>query len=548
MLDDFIKEYEDNYLKVYKNEFYENLEKNCDILEEFNNKSLNKALKNLKFKKYDPINIGIIGEEKSLFINAFFKKNILPVGAIKNKIIYIKYAPLDMIRLIYLDNSYEFVEISKLYKIIEKNILNKILKIEIYLNNDVLKDFNFIYLPNESYIDQNIDILFFLSLDFNFSLKIDENIIKNSLFLLINKDSSKISEDEFKNFKNGLNFKDAIFISSKFRFENKRNSGFDQIFDFIKNIDKKEVINYQFLSIINSLIRSSDKFLNYFDELENLLNYPTNSLNINDFSRCFKQVEDYTLFLANELKDRIKTKDKFYYKEKEVLKFKYFKEYSYTTFKLEFDDKKFKERVNNSLEELSNEILKIKDKILEINNKNYNNFKDQILFFKSKYEFLPNENKLLPNFLYLEFLKVINSIYEKFLKDYDYLHLGINYKINLFFSEIKAKTIQKFKDISFIIPFKINEEILKSEEKYEQDPNRYCIYNPSIKEIQDIALNLLDLSKIESKEMLRIKNLLQTMDKDILRITRTQKRYVQELKSWHIKNIELFNSFTKDLL
>lgn len=590
MLSSFIAEFQDKYLKEFDDDFWGELKKRCFMLKNPSHnpsKALISLLDSLVAMRNNPIKVAIVGQfssGKSSFLNAFFKKDLLPVGVVPvtAKPTYIKYAPNYMLKVTHLDGYEEILDINKLsFFVDQRNKLKDIKNITIYCPNEILKHINFIDTPglnSRSAADtkETLRILndafsvMWISLIDNAAraserdeiLLVNERLRKNSIFLLSQKD--RLSKEEIdrvlmhsKNTVGDL-FSKIIPFSSKMRLENKKDSGFEEIIAFLEEISEKreEFIKSEIEVIVKKLILERDEYVKICDEINNIIknngdilvkNLEENTKEyMQEFQKIYIQIKEIAIDISKQMMKFVKSNTRSYYN---FSKTKFLKVDTYE--KIDYESPFFDtnaalssliyndDKLSNVFRIFKSKIVELQDKIIDGFDKMYDDFKEEILLFKGKYESYSVDDELYSKEEITQIAKIASEVYEIFLKDYERIFIQAKQDIRLFFEKIMIKIVNNYQNAVVLTTDNINNKILKSIEDYEEEPLSFSLYYPKIEEFEKLLLRNLNYYDFENEFVSKDKAfMLCVYNEFIKRKDETDKKsydFIELIKQRHIE-------------
>ncbi|MSN97023.1 hypothetical protein F1B92_07600 [Campylobacter sp. FMV-PI01] len=545
MLDEFIKEYKEKFLKEYRSCFWGRVDRVCSILLDPKNHAsfyLKNRLKHLMGFENKPLEIAVVGQfssGKSTFLNSLFKSNLLPTGVVPvtAKVIKIKYCSFEMIKIKHLNGLEEILEITNLSNFVDQRLnLKSIQSIEIYANIDILKKFTFLDTPGLNSININdtneaIAILndacsiVWISLIDNAARSsekdglnlVSKSVLNNSICLLSQKDRLsnaeidrvlEYSKDVFKDY-----FKNIVAISSKEENMGLKNSGFDEFINFLDKIyiNKNEIIKDKFIQIINLLKDEREFYIKFYNDLmkiiefnlEKILNNLDDNLKIYlyEFEKIYANIKEISNSFSTIFENSIKIEKGYFLVQKKgfLNKNSYEKVvYEFPNFNKDFA---FSKMIYNNdgliFRRLKSKSIKLRDEILSNLNLNYNILMDEILLFKAKFETYQKKSQIHSTTQTSKIQKLASEVYEFILKDYENKFQKISQKIMLFFEKVDIKIISNYENSILLTGHYVSDRILNSINAYKSDPLTFSIFYPNFNDFNENLLKNLHYYEFE---------------------------------------------------
>lgn len=542
MIEIFIKEYQKKFFNQFSNDFSGKIKKFKKALSDPSLNPSNDLIKNLKeisTKLNEPLTIAVIGQfssGKSSFLNALLGLNlptgIVPVTAKPTKICY---APASMLGVIYNDGAMKMTDLQNLSTFVDqRKSLIDVKELIIYTPNKILQNISFIDTPGfnsrsdddtkeTQKILKNANGIIWISLIENAARKseLDElNLIpkelkNNSICLLSQRD--KLNENDAKHTLEHAKttydnfFKKIVAISSK-EYQDGKDGGFNEIFDFIKTINneslklrakniKKDVLNgYEILEkIILNMSEILQNFLPNFKEKNNEILEKNNKI----FELFYAKIKEISDEISGEIMKNLSEQSGFYYKKnnkflnKNYEKIEYKKPYinadnalSNLIYQNDFFAKKFK-KIKKDLENTKNSILFDLDLNLQT-------LKNEILLYKGKFESIRKLNKNQSDIEFAQIRTYASESLSKFFDDFDKSRQNFVKDLELFVEEILIKIVTNYENAIKLTIYFIDDKIKRSCENYEESPEVFPLFYPKKSEINDRILTALNYYEFEN--------------------------------------------------
>lgn len=548
MLREFIAEYKEKFSISFKDGFWGEIAKTCDLLKDptfHPSKKLIEILNQIIALEHEAIKIAVIGQfssGKSTFLNTLLENEVLPTGVVPvtAKPTYIKFAPYEILSVTHINGRNEALEISALATFVDqRKDLKDIKDITIYTNNDILKNITFIDTPglNSRSNSDTLETLrifnevfgvLWISLIDNAARASEKGDIellpkflhKNSLAILSQKD--RLSNDEISRVLNYAksefkdNFCDIVPLSSKLEKNGDKNSGFSQVKEFLNNLENRrnDFAISKLNLIINELKDERNRFIEIYEFLENII-IKNNQIMQNlidekaknysdEFVKIYAKIKEMSKNISQTMINSLSSKTRSYYRKKGGFMNKdNFEKIDYESpffnkdealSKLIYND----DKLANSFRKFKNELIKFENEIKENFTKIYKDFENEILLFKGKFESLERKNDLFSIEEMSNLNKIASEVYELFLKDYERAFFEFNQKLGLFFEKIMIKIITNYHSAVILTADFIANKISKSIEDYEYDSITFSLYYPKFDEFEKILLNNLHYYEFEN--------------------------------------------------
>lgn len=593
MLKEFIAEYKKLYDFSFSQGFKGEFERFCaGVLEpKFHPSSeLKERLNSLDFLNYEPPFVAIVGQfssGKSSFLNALLGQEILPTGVVPvtAKPTFIKYAPQNFLMALYNDGRQEYLNTSELGAFVDqRKALKDVRHLYIYANNEILKDVSFIDTPglnSRSNADTKetmqiltkANALIWISLINNAARASELNELElipsalreNALCLLNQKD--KLNDDEIKRVlaHSALTykkyFKATYAISALMELNAKPNSGFSEVFSFLKALknNKESFIRKNCALILNSLNAQENRASDILAELKAIIIKFSNSLEIKlsdlentykkDFELAFNALKRHALAISTEIKNAIKEQNFEYFKiKKGILGGQNYEKISYSCpmldsnealSKLIYNDDKMNKIFKTFKREMDSLQAKIKSDIDEI----FAEFDDEIRLFKARYETLRKSDELHSDRLFADIRQFSCDVYARFISPYK-VHLNAKYAhLGLFFERINIKISTNYQNsIRLSVDFLAN-KLERARKDYESDPLSFSLYYPKENEINERVLNELSYYEFEADFIGTAPfcvKFLRSLKESLFILSQKNIEILDSLKKRHSENISSF--------
>ncbi|MEE3777400.1 dynamin family protein [Campylobacter sp. CX2-4080-23] len=596
MLKEFIKEYQRVYQISFDDGFLGEFERFCALISEpkfHPSKELIDRLNFLSLLSHEPPLVAIVGQfssGKSSFLNALLGLDILPTGVVPvtAKPTFIKYAPNYMLKILHNDGRDEYKNIDELSAFVDqRHALKDVKNLTIYAPNELLKKISFIDTPglnsrsdadtNETKMILNEAVaLIWISLIDNAARKseLDElnlipNSIKQNAIALLNQ-KDKLSSDEIDRVLTHANttyskhFSQVVAISAKMQRENRSDSGFEAVFEFLDKIANtkenfiksacKDILissQNQNLSFINILDEISDIFTKFQDRTNLKFNELNDSYNAK-FEIFFEAIKQNAALIANEINSALKNEKSAYYKEKSgFLSKNSFEKIEYERVSLDrdeilgkliYNDDKFAKifkKFKRDLSEFENEILADLQSI-------FDELKELTLRYKAKYESIRKSDPLHSDLLFADIRKFSSEAYSLFLSHIETLFLAKFANLGLFFERVFIKVSANYQNAIRLSVNFIAQKCEKSSQDYESDPVAFSLYYPRLNEINERILNELSYYEFESEfsgNATFITKFINSLKSQMADLMSKNQNYINSLKSKYQSDLnELENS------
>ncbi|WP_086236504.1 dynamin family protein [Campylobacter porcelli] len=596
MLKEFIKEYQRVYQISFDDGFLGEFERFCALISEpkfHPSKELIDRLNFLSLLSHEPPLVAIVGQfssGKSSFLNALLGLDILPTGVVPvtAKPTFIKYAPNYMLKILHNDGRDEYKNIDELSAFVDqRHALKDVKNLTIYAPNELLKKISFIDTPglnsrsdadtNETKMILNEAVaLIWISLIDNAARKseLDElnlipNSIKQNAIALLNQ-KDKLNGEEIDRVLTHANttyskhFSQVVAISAKMQRENRSDSGFEAVFEFLDKIANtkenfiksacKDILissQNQNLSFINILDEISDIFTKFQDRTNLKFNELNDSYNAK-FEIFFEAIKQNAALIANEINSALKNEKSAYYKEKSGLLSKNsFEKIEYERVSLDrdeilgkliYNDDKFAKifkKFKRDLSEFENEILADLQSI-------FDELKELTLRYKAKYESIRKSDPLHSDLLFADIRKFSSEVYSLFLSHIETLFLAKFANLGLFFERVFIKVSANYQNAIRLSVNFIAQKCEKSSQDYESDPVAFSLYYPRLSEINERILNELSYYEFESEfsgNATFITKFINSLKLQMADLMSKNQNYINSLKSKYQSDLnELENS------
>ncbi|MEE3745135.1 dynamin family protein [Campylobacter porcelli] len=596
MLKEFIKEYQRVYQISFDDGFLGEFERFCALISEpkfHPSKELIDRLNFLSLLSHEPPLVAIVGQfssGKSSFLNALLGLDILPTGVVPvtAKPTFIKYAPNYILKILHNDGRDEYKNIDELSAFVDqRHALKDVKNLTIYAPNELLKKISFIDTPglnsrsdadtNETKMILNEAVaLIWISLIDNAARKseLDElnlipNSIKQNAIALLNQ-KDKLNGEEIDRVLTHANttyskhFSQVVAISAKMQRENRSDSGFEAVFEFLDKIANtkenfiksacKDILissQNQNLSFINILDEISDIFTKFQDRTNLKFNELNDSYNAK-FEIFFEAIKQNAALIANEINSALKNEKSAYYKEKSGLLSKNsFEKIEYERVSLDrdeilgkliYNDDKFAKifkKFKRDLSEFENEILADLQSI-------FDELKELTLRYKAKYESIRKSDPLHSDLLFADIRKFSSEIYSLFLSHIETLFLAKFANLGLFFERVFIKVSANYQNAIRLSVNFIAQKCEKSSQDYESDPVAFSLYYPRLNEINERILNELSYYEFESEfsgNATFITKFINSLKSQMADLMSKNQNYINSLKSKYQSDLnELENS------
>lgn len=592
MIKDFIEEYKNAYLVEFESGFWGDVDKiSAKLTDPKNHPSiyLINHLNSLKALKNKPLNIAVVGQfssGKSTFLNTLLKSEILPTGVVPvtAKVTKIEYAPFSLLKVTQNDGSDELKNVSELKNYTDqRQNLKNVKDLTIYNSSEVLKKATFSDTPglnSRSKADTNetmktlqkADGLLWISLIDNAArasekddiLGLPEHLKNHSLCLLSQKD--RLNDEEIARVLGHAKstfagaFKDILAISSRMEQKGEKNSGFDEIYAFLNeiNANKENIAKERILGVIDTLKAERKDYIEIYEKLENILgNWGQNSVEIellegyrDEFAKFYAKIKEISSEISSVFMKSIKSEKSEYYTQDSGLfgKEKYKKnEYEKPYFNkdealmhLIYNDDNLAtifRRLRTALKKLQEQIS---DEILQ----NYKSLENEVLLFKSEFETLVRQNELHSVLEIAYIARIASEVYELFLKNIEREYFKFNQNLALFFEKIKVKIIHNYRNSVKLSADFIGDKVLKSVQDYESDPLTFSLFYPKFEDFNNAMLENLQYFEFENDfvgEKAFIKRAVENLLDEKAKILAKNIAYIHAQKSRHseiIANLE----------
>ncbi|MEE3704412.1 dynamin family protein [Campylobacter sp. CX2-8023-23] len=596
MLKEFIKEYQRVYQISFDDGFLGEFERFCALISEpkfHPSKELIDRLNFLSLLSHEPPLVAIVGQfssGKSSFLNALLGLDILPTGVVPvtAKPTFIKYAPNYILKILHNDGRDEYKNIDELSAFVDqRHALKDVKNLTIYAPNELLKKISFIDTPglnsrsdadtNETKMILNEAVaLIWISLIDNAARKseLDElnlipNSIKQNAIALLNQ-KDKLNGEEIDRVLTHANttyskhFSQVVAISAKMQRENRSDSGFEAVFEFLDKIANtkenfiksacKDILissQNQNLSFINILDEISDIFTKFQDRTNLKFNELNDSYNAK-FEIFFEAIKQNAALIANEINSALKNEKSAYYKEKSGLLSKNsFEKIEYERVSLDrdeilgkliYNDDKFAKifkKFKRDLSEFENEILADLQSI-------FDELKELTLRYKAKYESIRKSDLLHSDLLFADIRKFSSEVYSLFLSHIETLFLAKFANLGLFFERVFIKVSANYQNAIRLSVNFIAQKCEKSSQDYESDPVAFSLYYPRLSEINERILNELSYYEFESEfsgNATFITKFINSLKSQMADLMSKNQNYINSLKSKYQSDLnELENS------
>lgn len=596
MILDFIKEYKNLFevknLSGFDKDFFKF---KSSILDPENLPSLDliEKLNYIESLISNPLQIAVVGQfssGKSSFLNAIIKSEVLPTGIIPvtAKPVKIKYAPSNMLKVVYENGSEEYLDLNELSGFVDQRAMLRSVKLlTIYLNLEFLKEINFIDTPgfnskNDADTKETLQILddasslIWISLIDNaakksekFELeKLGEKFKNRALCLLNGKDKIPAKDVDLAllHAKNTYRdyFANIIPISAKNELNNKGNSGFDEVLASIEKlkVKKQYFIIKDSLNLKNKLIKNYEEYHEVLGELNTILNdfqvYFDKNLNDlklkaqDDLNSLFTELFLNTNSISNVIFSALKSEDKSYFRpvkkffgKNKYEKFTYEKmtlDEDFALRKLIYND----DKLAKFFRKFKRKLLNLQKEILKISNDIYQEFHINLLSYSSQFIDFHFENKMYFLNLIQKIHKLASQIVNSFDVQVNAIFNEFEAKINLYFSEIYLKIISNYEAALKLTLSFFSNKIEESALNYESDPANFALYFPNLKEINEKLLEYLKIYEFKSPSDENPKNFAKVFDELSLNFNKNLSanlslllKFNMEEKANVLKNLEL---------
>ncbi len=550
LLNRFIKAYESAYNIDYDDSFNGQIKALCKRLNEpfmHLGYEFKKELEELVFSLQKNINIAIIGQfssGKSSLLNLILNLECLPTGVVPVtfKPTFLHYAKDYFLRVEFEDGSDIITNIDQLANYTDqRKSIKETKSLHIFAPIALLEKITLVDTPglNANENDtittlkelKNIHAAIWLSLIDNAGKKSEEDAIKanlellgeNSICVLNQKD--KLNAQELENVLNYAKnvfskyFKEIIAISCKEakNEQSYRQSNFELLLDFLKNIDeeklKQKFIKRKIYSLCQILEDENKLFMSVFDDiLSKFANYEL--LLVNSFD-CFlkemtilnhqilDQLKSISERISNEIFNCVKEKEAYFYKEaKGFLKKDLYVKYNYKAPYISSDDAYLAMFYNSDM--MNKEFKKIKNELynsFELIKQQLKNFiaslEKEILFFKAEFSNIQKDDILQSDKNFGELRAFCNASDEYFLKDFKELLFKSLLELDLFFEKLNLKAFANYENATKLTLSFFSRKINESRVLYELDSSEFALFYPKKSEIYERVLNELNVYEFE---------------------------------------------------
>ncbi|PSM51294.1 GTP-binding protein (dynamin domain) [Campylobacter blaseri] len=588
MLNNFIKDYQDNYILEFEDGFWGDFKKVCKkLLEPKNHPSneLKDKLSLISILEHEPISVAVVGQfssGKSTFLNTLLGKDILATGItpVTAKTTTIKYSPFDLIKIKHFDGREEILAVNELEAYTDqRGDMKDVKDITIYLSNEALKNFTIIDTPglnsrsdddtNETInIFDKIGAVLWVSLidnaarasEIKDATKLPKYLKNNSLSLLSQKD--RISDEECKKvlkyskeiFKEY--FLDVIAISSKLESKGLEDSGFNEVREFLNALEgkKENLVRDKFNIILSDLIKEREFYVKLYIKLEDILREMVTKISLkfehnlelyaNEFQKIYNWINETSSSISKIFETCVEGVDAHYFKEgkKRILSsnLNYIKvDYKSPRFNKDFALSKLlynDDKLATAFRVFRSKLNDFEKEILDDMQSSYKELEREILLFKGRHESMIKKKDIYSSIENEIASKVASEVYELFLKNYENAFFKTSQEIKLFFEKIDIKISTNYQNSVKLSANLIEDKVLKSIEDYESDPLTFPLFYPKFDDFKNEMLKNLNYYEFEGDfigDRTFIKKTLNSLNEKILEILESNLNYIDILKTKH---------------
>lgn len=583
LLREFIKEYEEKFSRKFKDGFWGEIARISSSLKEPSlhpSKKLIEILDSFEAGENEPLKIAVIGQfssGKSTLINTILGREILPSGVVPvtAKATYIKYAPNELLSVIYKDGRSEALEIGDLANFVDqRNDLKDIKNITIYANNELLKRVTFIDTPglnsrNSGDTRETLRIfseahaVLWISLIDNAArasesgeLELLPRILReNSLMILSQKD--RLGSDDIERVLGhsrrtlGQFFSGIVPVSSKLEKSGENDSGFDEIYKFLNKLEnsREKLAKDRLNEVILNLKSEREKYIKIYTNLDEIISKNLEIYNefgknlkiyTEEFSKFYAQIKELSSVISSTMSESLHSEKSSYFRKKSTIfggenyeKIEYeapFFNRDEALSKLIYNDTK----MSDNFRRFKSRLGKFEERILSEVEQTYKKMENEVMLFKGRFESFSRDSEVFSIEEASLLNKIAGEVYELFLKNYEREIFEFSQSIRLFFEKIMIKIITNYENSIILTADFINNKILKSIDDYESDPLTFSLYYPKFEDFNGVLLNNLHYYEFENDfigSSTFIKKALNKLENGIKDATNKNAQYIGKIRS-----------------
>lgn len=538
MLESFIKEYTERFEHSFSEGFKGEFERFCAaVLEpaQLPSTELKERLNALNTLFYEPLSVAVVGQfssGKSSFLNAILGADILPTGVIPvtAKPTFIKYAPQAFLKALYEDGRQEYLGLDALADFVDQRKDMKAVKaLYIHLPNEILKQVSFIDTPGLNSrsakdtaetmkILKECSGLIWLSLIDNAAragelaeLSLVPKTLKNHAICALNQ-KDKLSSDEIERVLNHSKityneyFSDVHAISAKMQRAGQGDSGFDEIFAFLKSFSADEFIKANLAQIKNSLVEQNHFALGVLGELEGILEHFDESFKARaseleseykkSFLLIFDELKQNASFLAQQILGFIEPKECEYFKPSKGVFGAKIQRASYTAPLLDegsalsvlvYND----DKVAKMFARLRRELEGLKERIKGDLESIFEDLRARALDFKARFESVRKDDALHSDKLFAHIRQFSCDTYGLFFIAYERELEAKFARLDVFFERLNIKIATNYASALRHTLSHLSSKIATQRKSYESDPLSFGLFYPSLEYVRERVLGEL---------------------------------------------------------